>query len=318
MDYYIGIDGGASKTELALCDERGGVKARIVTTGTSRRELGIDAVCETLKTCVDELCADSARESVKGVCFGMPCYGEYPDADADAAREIRRALAPLPVCFENDVAAACAGALALQSGVIVLAGTGSMAWGRDRHGAMKRCGGWPEFFGDEGSGYWLGRRALELFSKQADGRLPRGRLYEAVRTHFGLENDFEIINKLDETGYTRKNIAALQLLLLEAAQAGDVSALKLYGEAALELALLVEGILRGIELEPQSPLSWAGGLWGAGELILGPFREAVSGLGMKLVEPALPPVLGAVLLAAEHFCPAALPELKQGLLNPQT
>jgi len=276
--------------------------------------IGVGAVCETLKKGLDELCGDIGRESVAGVFFGMPCYGERPAAD-EASEEIRLAIAPLPVYIENDVAAAYAGALALQSGIVILAGTGSMAWGRDRYGAMKRCGGWPEFFSDEGSGYWLGRRTLEIFCKQADGRLPGGKLYEIVRAHFALEEDIEIIVRLDEMGYTRKNIAALQLLLMDAAREGDESALWLYGEAARELALLAKGLRGNLELEPGSPLSYAGGLWGAGELILAPFKEAVSGLDMTFVEPALPPVLGAVLLAADRFDRAGLPGVKQGMLG---
>ena len=313
MEYYIGIDGGASKTQFALCDERGRILSQSVSSGTSYIDSGIDAVCETLVKGISELCGELKRESVTGVCFGMPCYGEHPAGDAEASQKIHRALAPLPVIFENDVAAACAGALALESGIVILAGTGSMAWGRDRYGAMKRCGGWTAFFSDEGSGYWLGRRTLEIFSKQADGRLPKGKLYEIIRAHFALSGDGEIMVKLDETGYTRKNIAALQLLLMEAALKGDESALKLYNEAAQELALLVKGLRGNIELEPDSPLSYAGGLWNAGELILEPFRKAVSDLDMMFMKPVLSPVSGAILLAVNHFNPAGLPDVKQGL-----
>ena len=320
MEYYIGVDGGASKTRFALVGDNGRVLRERVSSGTSYIELGIGPVLETLGEGIDALCEDIDRECVAGVCFGMPCYGEQPARDAEAAGGIQNAFAPLPVCFKNDVALACAGALALESGIAILAGTGSMAWGRDRHGADKRCGGWPEFFSDEGSGYWLGRRTLEIFSKQADGRLPKGKLYEIVRGHFGiegdfgLESDFGLIDKLDEMGYTRKNIAALQTLLMEAALAGDECALRLYDEAALELALLAKGLRSRIELEPNSPLSYSGGLWGAGDLLLTPFKEAVSGLDMVFTEPALPPVFGAVLLAAEYFNPDALPDIKKGLL----
>ena len=154
-----------------------------------------------------------------------------------------------------------------------------------------------------------------MFSKQADGRLPRGELYKIMRERFALGEDTEIIVRLDEMGYTRKNIAALQPLLMEAALAGDESAIRLYNEAALELALLVKGLRANIDLEPFSPLSYAGGLFKAGELILGPFREAISGLDMTFIEPVLPPVLGAVLFAVDHFNHAGLPCLKQGLLE---
>ena len=315
MEYYIGIDGGASKTEFVLCDKKGCISSQLISSGTSYIESGTDSVCEILLKGVEELCDDTERGSVIGVCFGMPCYGEHPENDTAAAEQITQTLAPLPVYFENDVSAACAGSLALESGIIILAGTGSMAWGRDRYGVMKRCGGWTDFFSDEGSGYWLGRRTLEIFSKQSDGRLPKSKLYDIVRAYFALEKDFEIIVRLDETGYSRKSIAALQLLLMEAALAGDESAISLYNEAARELALLAKGLRGNIELEPFSPLSYAGGLWSAGELIMGPFREAVSDLDMTFVKPSLSPALGAVLLAAEHFDPAGLPAVKHGLLG---
>lgn len=315
MKYFIGIDGGGSKTKFALCDEQGHIRAECVLSGSSYRELGADEVCGLLRQGVGKVCEGIGLGSVSGVCFGMPCYGEHGEEDALAARKIEQALAPLPVCFQNDVAAAWAGTLALQSGIIILAGTGSMAWGRDRHGAMKRCGGWSEFFSDEGSGYWLGKKTLELFSKQADGREPKGKLYEIVRTHFALRDDFDVIGRLDAQGYSRKSVAALQLLLEKAALAGDESALRLYGEAAHELALMVKALRSGMDLAPNSPVSYAGGLWGAGALILRPFLEAIKDLDMTPAEPLLTPVDGAILFAAERFDSAALPRVKQGLLE---
>ena len=315
MDYYVGIDGGASKTHFVLCDEQGQIVAQYISAEISCAELGVGRVCKTLAQGMDALCKNIAPRNIVGLCIGIPCYGEHPKTDATTAQEIQRALPPLPLRFENDVALACAGSLALQSGIVILAGTGSMAWGCDRHKEPGRCGGWSEFFSDEGSGYWLGRRTLEMFFKQADGRIEKGRLYDIVRTYFHLDEDRELLDKMDELGYSRKNVAALQPLLADAARAGDESARQLYKQAAQELALMVRGLRKNMELEPSSLLSYSGGLFDAGDLVLEPFKDAIGNLDMIFTEPLLSPAQGAVLLAVDRFNKKRVSHVKQGLLG---
>ena len=314
-NYFIGIDGGSSKSVFVLYDGSGEALERCELTGSSYRELGADGVCALLEQGVAQVSGGIDRADIKGVCFGMPCYGENAPDDDKATRQIEKALG-LPIRFENDVACAWAGPLALESGIVMLAGTGTMAWGCDIHGVMHRCGGWLSFFSDEGSGYWLGRGTLELFSKQSDGRVKRGPLYDIVREHFALNEDVEI-NGIVEAGYTssRKKVASLQPLLLRAANAGDTGALELYHEAAGELALMVKGLRGRMELAPGSPVSYAGGLFNAGEIILGPFKKAMAGTDMVFTEPLLTPVDGAFLFAAERFDPENLGRIRESLLN---
>lgn len=121
MKLFLGIDGGGSKMRFALCDENGCIIAEYTTIGTAYRELGVDRVCALLKDGVDRMLG--GRGDVSSVCFGMPCYGESMADDLLAVEQIRQALAPLPVTFKNDVAAAWAGSLAFESGIIILAGT---------------------------------------------------------------------------------------------------------------------------------------------------------------------------------------------------
>ena len=315
MKYYVGVDGGGSKTQFAICDEEGRINARCKLSGGSYVEIGVQALAETLMKGLETLCPEAERSNIAGICFGMPAYTEYPKTDEIMAKEISRAVSPLPICFQNDVAAACAGALALQSGITILSGTGSMAFGRDRQGGTHRCGGWSEFFSDEGSCYWLGKKTLELFYKQADGRLAKGKLYEIIREHFSLVDDLDILDRLIKMNYARKEIAALQIQLENAALAGDESARELYAEAAEELGLMIRGLAGKMDMAPSSPISYAGGLFNAGELILEPLRRAISGLEMPLIKPLLTPVEGALLLAADHFSPTTLSSIKQGLLD---
>ncbi|MCL2165549.1 MAG: hypothetical protein FWH55_14450 [Oscillospiraceae bacterium] len=316
MKYFLGIDGGASKTQYALCDKNGQIIDQYIGKGCPYRELGVDAVCGLLKHGVAETCSSISLGDITGCCFGMPCYGENIEDDKLATAQIQEFLSPLRLTFQNDVAAAWAGSLAFESGIVMLCGTGSMALGRDIHGQIKRVGGWLAFFSDEGSGYWLGRRTLELFSKQADGRLARGPLYDITREYFSLSDDFDI-GGIVEAQYmnSRHNVATLQMLLNRAAEEGDATAIGLYAEGAAELASMIKALRKQMDLAPMSPVSYAGGMFRAGELIIRPLKEELADLDMRFHDPLLTPVDGAILFAVEAFDPGAIPAVREGLLK---
>jgi N-acetylglucosamine kinase-like BadF-type ATPase len=303
------------KTKIALCDAEGQFIGHSELSGCSYREIGARAVSTILNQGIGEVCGGIDRSDIRGVCFGMSCYGEHEEEDREAIELIEKELA-LPIRFENDVACAWSGALALRSGIVLLAGTGSMAWGRDDSGKMYRSGGWSNFYSDEGSGYWLGRRALELFTKQSDGRVERGPLYDIVRGFFSINNDFDLIEIIDEQYLsTRKSIASLQLLLHKASEEGDASAIELFREAAKELALMVKGLRKHMDLISGSPVSYAGGLFKAGEVLLGPFKRELEDTDLKFAEPLLSPVHGALLFAIDRFDPGSLDRIREVFLH---
>ena len=250
---------------------------------------------------------------VLGICYGMPSFGEGGAADETAVARIREALAPYPLHVVNDVEVGWAGSMALAPGVNIVAGTGSIAYGRDEAGNSARSGGWMEFFSDEGSGYWLGRRAFQLFAKQSDGRVPRGRLHALMKARLGLEDDYELNNLVrDVYAPSREKTASIQRILLEAAREGDASAVRLYEEAARELAENVNAVLRQLRLGDTPTVSYSGGIFETGDLILKPFRAALDA-SVQVMKPVWGPAEGALLLAVEQFAPRTLPTVKNGL-----
>lgn len=330
--WYIGVDGGGTKTAVALSRGDGVAAFRAELSGCSHREIGIDGAVSVVMSGIEKCLAEAgaALSDCAGCCLGMPCYGESAELDVRLEKELRRALYPVPVYVVNDVEVARAGALGGRSGIHVVAGTGSIACGVGDDGVSARCGGWDEFFGDEGSCYWVGREAMSLFSKQADGRAPRGALYDAVRETCGIEDDTEFNDYVIERLKRRRDaVASFQMTAQKAAEAGDMSVRELYERAARELALNVKSLKERLtffdnkneknenheaheahencethenqENHKKIPVSYSGGLFRAGETVLAPFRREIEALGCTLFAPIAGAVEGALILAVNKF-----------------
>jgi N-acetylglucosamine kinase-like BadF-type ATPase len=311
MGTLIGIDGGGSKTGLCAVSCQSGRVLRGLTDSASWRERGIGAVVAELQAGVRALVPQDA--DVDAIAAGMPCYGESAREDRALEQALRAAFEGIPLYIANDAEVGWAGSLALASGVNVVAGTGSIAFGRDDAGRTARCGGWDEFFSDEGSGYWLGRNMLQLFSRQSDGRAERGPLHTIVREAFHLTQDMQCIDYVRQHCLSsRRQVAALQRLLLTAAQAGDRDAAALYEKAAGELFAMAEAVRWQLDLPLEGwVVSVSGGMFQAGELLRAPFARLVEQAQGRLVPARYDPAAGAALLAAERFAPVELPRVRK-------
>lgn len=307
MSYYIGIDGGGTKTDFILCNEAGKILAGRRYGSASHKQIGVRGVVELLRGGIRGLLeeagiADAVKTSGDAPfygCFGMPMYGEFPEYDRQIEADIKRELAFYHIRVVNDAQAGWAGSLGMQPGINVVAGTGSIGFGVNEEGKTAKAGGWSEFFSDEGSCNWIGRRTVEYFAKEADERLPKGALYYLVKAHLQLTRDMEIIEKIEEEyAPSRDKMASLQLILKEAALAGDVAASYLYEEAAEELSLIVGGVYRQLFDERTCLVSCSGGLFLAGDCILVPFQKKLAEYPVTLIPPRLDPARGALLLAS--------------------
>lgn len=316
MKYLLGIDGGGSKTNILCMDTDGKVIGASSVGATYYRQDGLDAVIGRLRQGI-EACLPAGCEAA--ACFGMPGFGDDVEGDNAAAAQIAAAFPHIRFRFENDVVVGWAGALALQPGVNIVAGTGSIAYGRDGAGKDFRCGGWHEFFSDEGSGYWFGKQLLRIFSMESDGRLEKTALYGIVRERLGLKDDYDI-NALanDRFFRSRKETAALQKLMLEAARQDDPIALDCYRQSAEHLARIVCSTIRQLTYPETVTVSYSGGLFNLDDLIRQPMegfvKEMMGDSRVRFRPPVLSPCEGGVLLAAEAFCPEGLDALREHLI----
>jgi N-acetylglucosamine kinase-like BadF-type ATPase len=304
--FFLGCDGGGTKTDLVVITGEGRLAGYLRAPGTyylSSRTRGTELVRDVLGEAVPAVCARAgiAPGDVRFAFFGLPGYGEVPAdgpaLDAAAAQALRHRR----FRCDNDMVCGWAGSLAGADGINVIAGTGSMTYGR-RAGADVRVGGWGELFGDEGSGYWIGIQALRAFAKMSDGRAQRGPLHDVLRRALALDADTDLIGLvLRQWQGARQRIAALAPAVRVAASSGDGCAQAILTAAAAELTGLVDAARRrlGFTSGEVVPVSYSGGIFAIPE-ILDSFLAGISALPVtyRVSRPRYAPVIGAALYAA--------------------
>lgn len=303
---YLGVDGGGTKTRFALVDAKGTLLAETQMGTTYHPQVGLDGVQRILAAGIGEVLgqAGGGNEDIRHAFFGLPAYGE--DSRATAALQLipGKVLGHGRYACDNDMVCGWAGSLACADGINIIAGTGSMGYGR-RGEAAARAGGWGEAFSDEGSAYWIAVQGLNAFSRMSDGRLPRGPLHAILREHFQLDgNDLDICAHVYGEGHgSRGELAQLSPLVSQAALAGDGVAASIFERAGQELAAIAEALRVALRFEVGEtvPLSYSGGAFSAGEMLMRPFTAALQAASpdFDLRTPLHAPHYGAALYAVQ-------------------
>ena len=276
---WLGIDAGGTKTAFATYDETLTQLDRFELPTSHYAQAGFDGMEAVLAEGIARAEAAGLLGEQYGIGIGMCGYGEGTTSTARIEQIVAKVAGAHPYALVNDVESAWAAGLNLADGIVIIAGTGSIAYGV--HGERSlRCGGWDYELGDEGSGGWLGKELLRAFTRQCDGRDPAGPLRNLVRQELELADDFDIIAFAQEHMANRSRISALAPLVSKAAAAGDASAQRILERAAAEEAEMVAAIVRGLFDEPDNqaavsiPVTYVGGTFKAGEAILGPLGAA--------------------------------------------
>ena len=286
----MGLDSGGTKTILAFADRRGQIVSL-------HRDRGLDPSvnknwAQTLQKMLNQDAL--ALKRVDAAVLGLPFHdavAEYTAAQKAAAQ----AFIPGKSLVQNDVRVAFDGALAGRPGVLILAGTGSMAWA-SRNGPDDphvRVGGWGDAFGDEGSAFWIGQKALAAVSCNLDGRAPALTLSHGILSALGLQ-DGDLMGWCYGLKNRRTGFAGLAVAVSALADAGCSEAVAILHCASDHLAAHIMAAWR--QTNPQSPLCWsyACGVFSS-QIVL---RRVAEKLLHAPVPPRLPPVGGAILRAA--------------------
>ncbi len=295
--YFLGVDGGQSSTTAIIGDASGrvigvgrGGPCNHVSAGEARAKF-----TSAVGGCVAQ--ARAAAGLAEDVAYETACYGfSGGPADKDAlVAEMFRAGKRL---VTHDAYIALCGAHAGAPGIITIAGTGSISFGRGADGHLMRAGGWGYVFGDEGGGFDLTRQALRAALRLDEGWGPPTTLRAALLKATEAKDANDLMHLFYGGQLTRPQMAALSRLVDECALAGDVVAFGILQEAAQQLAGITLAVRkRTFEGAECAPVAYIGGAFHSAAL-LDRFRAILERDGLASVTlPKHGPAAGALLEA---------------------
>jgi glucosamine kinase len=292
----IGIDAGGTKTVCRLADAQGNVLSEARGPGANLQSTGELHVERVLHQLITEV-TTSAPDWPAAVCLGIA--GVDRAGDAAVVRNILLRIAPRSrVVVVNDALVALEAGVPGAPGVVLIAGTGSIAYGRNLDGWAARAGGWGYLLGDEGSGFWLGRQALRSVVRSADGRGPHTLLTDRVLAHFGIARTQDLVREIYNGSFEPATVAAIASQVEGAASDGDEIALHLIDTGARELGLAALSVCARLKLS-RGPVVLAGGMFTAAPRLRQRVVSHLTGRwpGMVVTPLQGQPVSGAVSLA---------------------
>ncbi len=307
--YWLGIDGGGTNCRAAIMD----VTDRVVGEGNADAanflRVGLEKAVLHIRQAVEMACRQAAitPDVIEAACIGLAGVS-HPDHNRRMLNALRDVL-PIPeIVLETDARVALAGATGNQPGVVIIAGTGSIACGINARGRFARAGGWGPTMGDEGSGSYIGRRALEAVVMAYDYRGDPTVMMDPVLRHFGVSSPPELPPVIyDSPAEVAGRIAQLSRIVVQAAQQHDQVAINILRDAAIELAKAAIAVIEQLRMEHDSfHVAYVGGVFEAGEWIITPLREEINRTAPQAIvsAPLESPMVGAARMARALSAPS--------------
>lgn len=307
MAYYLGIDGGGSKTTCAVGDEVS-LLAKATAGPSNITRVGETRAREALHRAIREACAAAriAPQEVQRAYVGVAGAGR--EENAGTVHHIVTEILPGEVAVVGDMQIAHAAAFGEGAGVLVIAGTGSIAYGRDARGNTARAGGWGFAISDEGSAHWIGNAAVSALlrvidqSEDAQATAEASLIFREMKATWGLNS----LEELAQAANAGSRFARLFPAVMAAANAGDALAQRVLAQAGRELAQLAAIVVRRLfaqdEDQGNSPalsLAVAGGVFRHSPTVREVFCDEVHKFDPHLeVNPqVIEPVEGALQMA---------------------
>lgn len=299
MRYLLGIDGGGTHTTACLADESLSTLGRGESGPSNPVKVGLAAARrEIQRACHQALSKAHVPASKLGaVCAGL-AGSESPAIQHTMLIWLGKKFAACPHMVTTDAAITLAAAFGEKEGAVVLAGTGSIAYGRDRHGRTLRVGGWGSLFDDAGSGYDIGRRAIAAALRAYDGRGKSTSLERTLCRELHLRGITDVITK----PLTAQQISALFPIVQQEARGRDAVARNLCLETAANLAALALTLIHQMGRQNQPVrIVCSGGVFQSSSMIRRAFSRCVHDVTPRARISLLrcEPVEGALWLARQ-------------------
>jgi len=318
MEYIIGVDGGGRKTVSATATLKGEIigmgKAGPTNINIADRETVARELEKTIKKAME-------MGSVKGKAM-ITVLGIAGTERKRCSKIIREICEELKfaekIIIVSDAMIALTAATKMKPGIIIISGTGSIALGINREKQIARAGGWGYLLDDEGSGYWIGLKALRKVMKAYDGRGKTTLLTSMILEKFKIEDPSQLVDIAYGRKLTVSEIASIAETVSKCASMGDEVAIEILRKAGEKLGEMILTVIRKLKIEEEIiPIYYSGGVFNAGKYILKPIKEKLreKQIEIKLEKSFLNPVVGALMLGLNYLGIEVKGEVEENLIK---
>jgi glucosamine kinase len=296
----IGIDAGASTTDAVLVDADGVELARASAGGANLHSVDRQSAEANLSSVISRLVTG---QRVRAICIGAAGAGR--DADRDKLRQVVKWAAPprIVVIVTHDGEIALRAATSKRPAMVVIAGTGSLAYGERSDGTPARAGGYGAFIGDPGSGHAIGLGAIAHTARALDGVEPMGALATDLASELGAKTVNDIIERMEEWPQEVSDVATLAARVAAADRAGDPAAREILARHEQLLGALAARVAREVrDRNTRLVVALSGGAYEAVPTLVSAVTQAVTASGpCEIVRPERSPAAGAAEMALERL-----------------
>jgi N-acetylglucosamine kinase-like BadF-type ATPase len=303
-ELVAGVDGGGTRTRAVVLDGH-----RVIGEGeagpSNPLRVGVSSSVTAIRDAIDRACGAALIHRDDLVAVGIGLAGvRRKDIRTRMHDVLVETLGVETIEIVSDGDIALYGATDGKPGVVIISGTGSISVGVNRHGKRVYAGGWGPVAGDEGSGSWIARRALQMVARASDGRGPQTALTKAACEYFQVSAVEDLSTAIYAPTITNDRIAGFSRNVIATARTGDDVALGIIDEAGKELGKAAVAVIRKLKMEQDRfQVAFVGGVFAAGELIVAPLREQVMRVARKafIGQPSFSPTVAAGRMAQEHL-----------------
>jgi N-acetylglucosamine kinase-like BadF-type ATPase len=263
MKYLVGVEGGGTKTNVAIADETGKILTRTISGPSNFLTIGIEKASENIidgiSSCLREL--DLDKSALNTIMLGLTGAGRLFERNS-MKYGFKDFSVNLDFLFENiivdsDARVSLEAAFPNKAGMILIAGTGSIMFAKDEAGNTFRVGGWGRILGDEGSGYFISKRALLAVTRAIDGRGEKTLLTKLLDERFKLGSLETIVKAIYTDNF---DIASISPTVFDAAQKNDKIAIAILDEAVEDLCLHIKTMVEKIQFKDTLGISFTGSI----------------------------------------------------------
>lgn len=277
MALYIGVDGGGTKTEVSLFNSQTELSLSLGGNASRTSSVGWDESRELVRALIDEglhQCGATPQD-VKGISLCLSGI-DLPEQSIRMARQLKTYFQNSAIEVVNDSLAILTAGMGGHSGIVLIAGTGSICMGEGTNGRIVRAGGYGSFIGDEGSAYEIGRQGLIAAIQSAEERGPFTTLWHLAEEQYAVTSPNQIIERIYSTEYPLAAVANFAPIVLEAREEDTVAREIIEGATRSQLAL-IESVYKRLCGQVETKVVLSGGLFTNSDVLVNELQQCSAG-----------------------------------------